>query len=100
MLMPDGLADDLGRLLGPDERSRVLIPLIEVALDVAHESSDGIEGTAPDRFPRQDAEPRLDQVDPRGALGSEVKLDSRVSGQPSLDRWGGVRGGVVENHVE
>jgi hypothetical protein len=41
MLTPDGLADDVGRLLGPHEWHGVPIPVMDVVRDVTVESAHG-----------------------------------------------------------
>jgi hypothetical protein len=42
---------------------------------VPDERADGVERAAADRFAGEDAEPRLDHVEPGGALRGEVELD-------------------------
>jgi hypothetical protein len=68
MLMPApfDFLDQVRWLLRPDERGGVIIPRVDVVLNMRHEGPHGIERSAPDGFPRQDAEPDFDQVQPRG----------------------------------
>src|SRR2546425_8775595 len=96
----DGLLDDGGRVLGPYEWGRMTIPLSDVGLEVADQGTDGVEGAPTDRLAGQDAEPRLDQVQPGRAFGSEVKLDLRMLREPGLHSRGRVRGRVVEDDVQ
>src|SRR6266516_2391314 len=100
MLTPHGLADDVCGFLGPNERSGVLIPVLNVLEDVSHEGTHGVEGTATNRLARQNTEPRFDQIDPRSSRGSEVKVDLGVLVQPGPNRLSAVRRRVVEDHVE
>src|SRR5215475_8791310 len=95
-----GLADDGGRLFRPDKRRRVRIPFGEVAFDVAYKGADGIERPAAHRLARQNAEPRLHHVEPRGPGRREMKLDARMRGQPGLHRGGRMRRRVVENDMQ
>src|SRR5271157_800729 len=50
-------------------------------------------------FFRQQGEPSLDQVQPRGAGRSEVRVEAGMAGQPTLNRWGLVRAVVVQNQM-
>src|SRR5215470_7466316 len=75
---PKGLADDVRRLFGPDKRRRVGVPLREIALDVADESADRVEGAPAHRFAREDAESRLHHIEPGGPGRCEVKAHARV----------------------
>src|SRR6266481_10095078 len=97
---PESFPDDVGGLLGPHKGSRMRIPLLEVPLDVADEGADRIEGASADRLARQNAEPSLDQIQPRGPLRGEMKVDPRMGPQPRLHGRRLVRGGDVENHVQ
>ena len=62
MLTPDGLANDIGGILGPHERRGVMVPLLDVETDMLDERPDGIEGATSDRLTSQDPKPRFDQV--------------------------------------
>ena len=48
------------------------VPARNVALDMAHQRGDGIEGATPHQLARQDAEPHFDQVQPGRPRGGEV----------------------------
>lgn len=98
--LPDGLLDDLGGLASPDERCRVLVPAVDVALDVFHEGSDRVEGAPANGSPSQDAEPSLHHVQPRSPSRREVEAHARVSLQPCVDLRGLVRGRVVEDDMQ
>src|SRR5678815_5514198 len=95
MRAPEGFLDDVGRLFGPDKRCRVSIPLGEIPLDVADKRAQGVEGAAAHGLAGEDAEPRLDHIEPRGPRGREVEVDPGMRGQPRLHRGRRVRGGVV-----
>src|SRR4026207_277801 len=96
---PEGLPNDGGRVLGPDKGRGVSIPFREIALDVTNEGPDGLEGAASHRLAREDAEPRLDQVEPRGAFRGEMKVHAGMGVQPGLHSRRCVRGGVVQDDV-
>src|SRR5436309_11180256 len=100
MLTTDGLADDVGRLLGPNERRGMLIPGLDVAKDVLDQGTDGVERASANRLLGQDAEPGLDQVDPRSSFGGEVEVDPGTLFQPFTHRRSGVRRGVVDDDVQ
>src|SRR6266481_2912447 len=89
---PEGLLEDVSRFLGPDERRGMRVPCGEVALDVADQGADGLEGAAAHRLAGEDAEPGLDHVQPRSALGCEMKVHLGMPGQPGLDRGCGEAG--------
>ncbi len=61
---PEGLLDDGEGVLGPDKGCGVSIPRREIALDVADERPDRLEGPAAHGLARENAEPCLDQVEP------------------------------------
>src|SRR2546427_5082930 len=52
-----------------------------------------------DLFLRQLGEPALDEVDPRGALGSEVDVEAWPLGEPASDERGLVRAVVIHDDV-
>src|SRR5438876_3256890 len=97
---PDCLADDVGRLLRPDEGGRVAVPAVDVVMDVADKGFDRLEGGATHRFTGEDSKPRLDHVEPGGAFRSEVEVNPRVSLEPGVYGGRGVGGGVVEDDVQ
>src|SRR5216683_527319 len=102
MLMPpsDGFLDEVGEFFGPHERGRMVVPGLDIAMNVRDERPDGVEGSAADGFPRQDTEPDSDQIEPRGPRWGEMKLHARMRLQPGADRGRRMRGRVVENHVK
>lgn len=59
--------------------------MLDVVADLLDQSGDGGERAATDRLPGDDAEPRLDLVDPGRAFRGEVERDVRVLGQPPVD---------------
>src|ERR1700704_3706839 len=94
------LLDDVGRLLGPDEWSRMAVPMVDVALDVANKAAHSGEGSTPNRFPGEDPKPSLDQIQPGATFRGEVKMDPRVFAEPLVYGWRGVGGGVVQDDVK
>src|SRR5215510_5618208 len=96
---PERFFDERGRLLGPHKECRVSVPLSQVPLDLADQRADGIERAAAHRIARQDTEPGLHQVEPRGARGREGEAHPRMRGEPGLDGRGCMGGGVVEDYV-
>ena len=97
---PERFANDVGGFLSPDEGSRVLIPVVDVVVDVSDETLDGFEGASTNGLAGEDSEPGLDHVEPRRPLGGEVELNPRVGLKPLLDGGCGVCGRVVENDVK
>src|SRR5690349_20305581 len=95
-----GLLHDGGRVFRPDERRRMTVPLGDVGLDVPDEGADGVEGAAPDRLAGEDAEPRLDHVQPGGTLRGEVERDLRMLREPRLHGRRGMCGRVVEDDMQ
>src|SRR5215467_12700463 len=96
----DGALDDVGRGFGPHEWRGMTVPVDDVGLDVANERADGVEGAATDRLAGQDAEPRLDHVEPRSPFGREVEVDARMRGEPGLHRGRGMRRGIIEHDMQ
>src|SRR5262249_46473212 len=76
---PYGLLDDVGGVLGPYEGRGVHVPLLDVPLDVPDHCADRVKGAAADRLAREDAEPRLNHVQPRGPCRREVQPERRAS---------------------
>src|SRR5258705_13378302 len=97
---PDGLANDRGWRLCPDKRSWVVVPMLDVVLDVADEPLHRHEGSASNGLACEDAEPRFDHVEPRRAGRREVKSDVGGLHKPRLHIGRLVGRRVVENHVE
>src|SRR5580765_4494485 len=97
---PEGFLNDGGKVLGPDKGPGVSIPFREIAFDVADERPHRVKGASPHRLARENAEPCLDQVEPRGALRREMEMHVGMGGQPGLHGRGRMRGGVVQNDVQ
>jgi hypothetical protein len=74
--------------------------MVNVTLDVFDERLHRGEGTAPHGFASEDARSCLDQVQPRGAGGREVKVDIGVCLQPHLHAGRRMGGGVIEHDVQ
>src|SRR5438552_17590341 len=102
MLMPppDDLLDEVGRLLRPHERCWMVIPRVDIAMNVSDERPYGVERSATDGFPWQDAEPDFHQVEPRGTGRREMELHPWVRFEPCSDRGRRMRRRIVENHVQ
>src|SRR6266487_1723610 len=102
MLMPAAfdLLDQVRWLFGPHERGRMVIPRVDVAMDVGHERAHRIEGSAADRLARQNAEPDFDEVQPRGTSRREMKLHGRMRLQPRAHGGRGMDRRIVENYVK
>src|SRR4030095_12036031 len=96
----DGILDDDARVFGPHERGRMAVPFGDVGLDMTDQSADGVERATPDRLAREDAEPRLDHVEPGRALRREVELDLRMFAEPRLHRGRRMSRRVVEDDVQ
>ena len=79
---------------------KILIPVVDIGLDVSDQRSHGVERAAADGLAGEDAEPGLDHVEPRGAGRREVEVDAGMSLKPCLDLGGLVRRRVVENDME
>jgi len=75
------------------------VPMLDVVADVLDEAFHRIEGAAAYRLAGEDSEPRFDHVQPRGTGGREVEADIGMVRKPLPDLGGGVRGGVVQDHM-
>lgn len=100
MLTTKGFTNDVGGVFGPDEGFGIGVPVVDVGLDMAYESGDGIEGAAPDGFSGKDSEPGFDHVEPGSAFGCEVQREVGVLYKPGLDGRSGMGRGVVQNDVK
>jgi hypothetical protein len=78
----------------------VLIPVLDVRFDGCDQFIEIGDGEAADLTLREFAEESLDQVQPRGTGGGEVKMDSRVSCEPCLHFTRLVHRGVVQDVVD
>src|SRR5438876_12309267 len=100
MLTSHRVSDKLVGGLGTDEANRMLVPAVEIGLDVAHRGTHCVERAAPDGLAGQHAEPGLDHVHPGSAGRGEMKVDVGMLGQPALHRRSLVARRVVENAVK
>ena len=69
---------------------------LEVKPDGIFQGARAAMGSAPDLLLRQLGEPALDLVDPGRVGGREVKVEPRVTSQPSMDQ----KALVVEDQVD
>ena len=86
--------------LDPRKGLGVGVPGLQKAFD-GRAQLDHRAKTAPaNRPPREDAEPGLDLVEPRGAGRREVTMQARSPLEPPLDLGGRVGAGVVQHEVQ
>src|SRR6516225_561173 len=93
-------ADDFGGSPGPNERRGVFIPVLDILADVVNQALYRDKVAAAYRLAGQDAEPRLDHVQPRSSGRGEVEAEVGVLLKPLADFRGRVSRGVVQNHVQ
>ena len=72
----------------------------DVVADSLDQLSKRGERTATDRLPGDDAEPRLDLIDPGRTFRCEMESDIRVLGKPRVDVLVIMRGQIVHNHMD
>src|SRR4029450_5516517 len=96
----DGLLDDDARVFGPHERGRMAVPFGDGCPEMTDQTAEGADGATPDRLAREDAEPRLDHVEPGRAPRREVELDLRMFAEPRLHRGRRMSRRVVEDDVQ
>ena len=89
-----GFCEDLVGGFGPDEGLAAVVPAVDEGSDFDHQVADRGVSAAVDGLAFDDAEPDLDQVQPRSRRGGEVDVDPRVRRQLGLD-VGVLVGGVV-----
>src|SRR5260370_18320789 len=87
-------AFDLMGGFGPAEGFGIFVPVGQKAGDGLLQARDAVEAAAANGLRGDQAEPALDQVEPRGAGRGEVHVQARVRGQPLFDR-GMLVGSVV-----
>ena len=87
-------AFDLKGGFGPTEGFGVFVPVGQEAGDGLLQARDAVEAAAANGLRGDQAEPALDQVEPRGAGRGEVQMKARMGGQPVLYR-GMLVGAVV-----
>src|ERR1700751_805362 len=95
-----GLLDNSRWILGPNERRRVVVPALNVVLDVSDKSLDCVKGTTANRFARKNTEPSFNHIQPGCAGRCEMKVDSWVTVQPRQHSRSLVGGRVVQNHMQ
>ena len=86
--------------LGPHERLGIVVVQFEVLADGLFELSGRSMRAAADVVLRQRGEPALDLVEPRRRGRGEVNVESRVAGEPGLDRRRLVGGVVVHDEMD
>src|SRR5260370_28873829 len=79
-------AFDLMGGFGPAEGFGIFVPVGQEAGDGLLQARGAVEAAAANSLRGDQAEPALDQVEPRGAGRGEVQMESRVRGQPLFDR--------------
>ena len=86
--------EDRGAFRLPRVGARVLVALVEIGLDVAHQLRHRAEAARTDHVCGQVGEEALDEVHPGRRGRREVGLEARMAGEPRLD-LGMLVGGVV-----
>ncbi len=89
------VVEDLVGGLVPDERTRILVPVVDPALDGSGQVGHAAVGAAPHPFRGQFREPTLDQVHPGTVGGGEVEREAGMA----LDLGGAVRGHGVQDDM-
>ena len=77
----------------------VVVSGFDPAADVAVELAHGAVSAALEQLGGQLGKPALDGVQPRCAGRREMQREARMGGEPALDRWRVVGGGVVKHEV-
>ena len=93
------LGEDLVGGGGPDERFGARVPVCDVVAYLLDQNFDTTEGTPADRLAGDDAKLDFDLVEPGRAHRREMKVDVRILLQPGVHLRGGVRGQVVQHHM-
>src|SRR6476620_9377915 len=94
------LLNDCSRILGPHEGRRMVIRVFDVVSDMTGKSLDRIKGAAPNRSAGENAEPRLNHVEPRCPSRGEMKVYGRMGLQPGQHLWCLVGRRVIQNHMQ
>ena len=89
--------EDLVGGFGPDEWVFASVPAVDEGPDLGGEVAGRGERAAADGLALNNAEPDLDQVQPRAGGRGEVDVDPGICGEPGL-HFGGLVGGVVVHH--
>src|SRR5438105_4919298 len=95
-----GLLNNGRWILGPNERCRVVVPVLNVVLNVSDKSLNCVKGATANGFARKNTEPSFNHIQPGSAGRCEMKVDSWVSFQPRQHGRSLVGGRVVQNHVQ
>src|SRR5207244_4816166 len=95
----DATCDLMGGF-GPAEGFGIFVPVGQEAGDGLLQSRDAVEAAAANGLRGDQAEPALDQVEPRGAGRGEVQMEARVRDQPLCDRWMLVGSVVVADQMQ
>src|SRR5262249_49659460 len=92
--------EDLGKgLLGPFERMRGFVPLLDKQHDLRLEVMDILEVRYSQLLAMEDSEPLLDLVHPRTMHGSERKLEPWMFREPCANQFSLVHSKVVADDV-
>ena len=76
----------MGGGFGPAEGLGVFVPVRQVTYDRLLQAPEAGEAATADGLAGDPGEPALDQLKPRGARWGEVHMETRMRGQPLLDR--------------
>src|SRR2546421_9221564 len=88
------------RLLCPNERRWVVVPVLDVIPDVSSKSFDRVKGAASNGPAGENAEPCFNHVEPGCSGRSEMKVNSGMSFQPGQDLRCLMGGGVIQHHMQ
>jgi hypothetical protein len=77
----------------------VLIVVFDKFADLAFEIWDGLERAATDGALRDQPEPTLHLIEPRGVSGSEVNVEAQTASEPSLDASVPVSAVVIDDQM-
>lgn len=82
------------------KRRGAAVPGAGEPFDRGNEGTDSLEAAPAERLTGEDAEPRLDLVQPRGRAWREVEVHALVTTEPALDLGCLVGGHIVEDDVD
>src|SRR5262245_52064803 len=94
------LGFDVFRCGCPSEGLGVLVPVRDEAMNGALKLPDRVEAPASDGLLGDEAEPALDEIEPRGAGRREVQVETGMLGKPRSNRRVLVRAVVVADEVD
>ena len=92
--------DDLVRVLGPAEGTRVIVGFGEEPVDGGLERDDGVEDAAFEALLAQLGEEAFNRVEPGGGGRGEVEGPTRVTLQPLQHFWVLVGGVVIDDGMD